>query len=230
MNFLFLVCISLLKISKMLFICTSNILMRKMTEKCIWWKCTHYRVKKKKQSSYLALYSLSIYDTHQYKISLVCWEHKYRDIMVCQWSDDWFRDFRYSDWLRAGGVPAPGHHIESQPRCIGHTEILRLRQLWNRQKQKNKCQKKSKEKKSCTWAMNVTFWIYERPLLDLSKGTMWGMKSFKTLWNHDSFFSFVDVFAIETGSWGGAYQTVCPFWKTTNSLGFSYITDLDMIF
>lgn len=57
----------------------------------------------------------------------------------------------------------------------------------NRKTSVNKRRKKKKKKSHGTWAINVTFWICKRSLLDLSKGTMWGMKSFKTLWNHDSF-------------------------------------------
>lgn len=85
---------------------------------------------------------VKLHNTHQYKISLIGWQHKHRDVVVSQRGDNWLCNFGDPNWLRAGGAPASRHHVESQPRRISHTEILRLRQLWNRRETKKQNKRK----------------------------------------------------------------------------------------
>lgn len=67
--------------------------------------------------------------THQDVVGLICGQHENRDVVVGQRCDDRFGDFGDSDGLRVGSVAAARHHVQGQPRGVGHADVLRLRQL-----------------------------------------------------------------------------------------------------
>lgn len=58
--------------------------------------------------------------------------------MVGERRDDRFGDFGHPDGLRAGRVAAARHHVERQPRGVGDTDVLRLRQLCRRRRQQER--------------------------------------------------------------------------------------------
>lgn len=62
--------------------------------------------------------------THQDEVSLIGGQHKHRDVLVSQWSDDRLGDLCNTDGLGAGEAATTRHHIQSQPGGISHAQVL----------------------------------------------------------------------------------------------------------